>query len=67
MPGENEHRNTELKRGLCADRGSDHRFLANFVRLYLHAAALNLLTRLRRAITKAPTPLSRFGLVCDHE
>lgn len=56
--GESENRNKELKRGLCADRLSDHRFLANFFRLYLHAAALNLLTRLRRAITKAPTPPS---------
>lgn len=56
--GESENRNKELKRGLCADRLSDHRFLANFFRLYLHAAALNLLTRLRRATTKAPTPPS---------
>ena len=61
--GESENRNKELKRGLCADRLSDHRFLANFLRLYLHAAALNLLVRLRRATTKAPTPPS-LG-VCD--
>jgi len=56
--GEGENRNKELQRGLCADRLSDHRFLANFFRLYLHAAALNLLVRLRRATTPAPTPLS---------
>lgn len=56
--GESENRNKELKRGLCADRLSDHRFLANFFRLYLHAAALNLLVRLRRATTKSPTPSS---------
>ncbi len=56
--GESENRNKELKRGLCADRLSDHRFVANFFRLFLHAAALNLLVRLRRATTKAPTPPS---------
>ena len=36
------------------DRLSDYRFLANFFRLYLHAAALNLLTRLRREIADPP-------------
>ena len=56
--GESENRNKELKRGLCADRLSDHRFLANFFRLYLHAAALNLLVRLRRATTRDPSPAS---------
>lgn len=53
--GESENRNKELKRELAADRLSDHRFLANFFRLYLHAAALNLLVRLRRA-TARPLP-----------
>jgi hypothetical protein len=56
--GESENRNKELKRGLCADRLSDHRFMANFFRLCLHAAALNLLVRLRRATTTAPPPHS---------
>jgi hypothetical protein len=56
--GESENRNKELKRGLCADRLSDHRFMANFFRLYLHAAALNLLVRLRRATTRNPSPAS---------
>jgi hypothetical protein len=56
--GESENRNKELKRELAADRLSDHRFLANFFRLYLHAAALNLLVRLRRAVAAGPfTPL----------
>ena len=32
------------------DRLSDHRFVANYFRLYLHAAAMNLLVRLRRFI-----------------
>ncbi len=30
--------------------------MANFFRLFLHAAALNLLVRPRRATTKSPTP-----------
>lgn len=50
--GESENRNKELKRELSADRLSDHRFLANFFRLYLHTAALNLLVRLRRATAR---------------
>src|SRR3954451_8764845 len=36
--GESENRNKELKRELHADRLSDHRFLANYFRLYLHAS-----------------------------
>lgn len=48
--GESENRNKEFKCGLCMDRLSDHRFMANFFRLYLHAAALNLLVRLRQII-----------------
>jgi len=56
LRGESENRNKELKDGLCADRLSDHRFLANFFRLFLHAAALNLLVRLRRATAQGPTP-----------
>jgi len=48
--GESENRNKEFKCGLRMDRLSDHRFLANFFRLYLHAAALNLLVRLRQLI-----------------
>jgi hypothetical protein len=54
--GEAENRNKELKCGLCIDRTSDHRFLANFFRLYLHAAAHNLLVRLRRAFAAPPPP-----------
>lgn len=53
--GESENRNKELKRELSADRLSDHRFIANFFRLYLHAAALNLLVRLRRATARQVT------------
>lgn len=54
--GESENRNKELKRELAADRLSDHRFLATFFRLYLHAAALNLLVRLRRATARPLFP-----------
>jgi hypothetical protein len=38
-----------------ADRLSDHRFLANLFRLYLHAGAFNLLVRLRNHIAQPPT------------
>jgi DDE family transposase len=54
MRGESENRNKELKCALGMDRLSDHRFLANYFRLYLHAAALNLLVRLRREIAAPP-------------
>ncbi len=37
------------------DRLSGHRFVANYFRLYLHAAAMNLLVRLRRFIAE-PLP-----------
>ena len=42
-----ENRNKEFKCDLAMDRLSDHRFVANYFRLYLHAAAMNLLVRLR--------------------
>lgn len=54
--GESENRNKELKCGLSADRLSDHRFLANFFRLFLHTQALNLLVRLRRLVAQPPEP-----------
>lgn len=59
--GEGENRNKELKVGLHADRLSDHRFMANFFRLYLHAASLNLLVRLRRHVRTTFTP-AELGL-----
>jgi Transposase DDE domain group 1 len=52
--GESENRNKELKDGLQADRLSDHRYMANLFRLYLHAAACNLMVRLRRAAGDPP-------------
>jgi Transposase DDE domain group 1 len=45
--GESEHRMDELKNGLKMDRLSCTRFKANFFRLLLHVAAMNLLNRLR--------------------
>jgi Transposase DDE domain group 1 len=63
--GESENRNKELKRELQADRLSDHRFMANFFRLYLHAAALNLLVRLRHAVVQTSPTTAELGLPAD--
>lgn len=63
--GESENRHKELKRGLAADRLSDHRFMANFFRLYLHAAALNLLVRLRHEVADPPAAHDLRAIVCD--
>lgn len=60
--GESENRNKELKCELQADRLSDHRFMANFFRLYLHAAALNLMIRLRRTATLAAQTPVELGI-----
>ena len=65
MRGESENRNKELKTELAADRLSDHRFLANFFRLYLHTAALNLLVRLRHAVVQNPPTSAELGLPAD--
>jgi hypothetical protein len=56
--GESENRNKELKCGLSGDRLSDHRYMANLFRLYMHAAAHNLLVRLRKAVANPPLPMS---------
>jgi hypothetical protein len=55
--GEGENRNKELKCGLSIDRTSDHRFMANYFRLYLHGLAHNLLVRLRRLVAAPPPPI----------
>ena len=52
--GEGENRNKELKRGFGADRLSDHRFMANYFRLYLHCLAANLLARTRQLVADPP-------------
>jgi len=54
LRGESENRNKELKEGVVADRLSCHRFMANYFRLQMHAAALNLLVRLRRVVADPP-------------
>ncbi|MEE9184879.1 MAG: IS1380 family transposase [Acidimicrobiia bacterium] len=52
--GESENRHKELKSGFSGDRLSCHRFLANYFRLQLHVAALNLLIRLRSLVADPP-------------
>lgn len=52
--GESENRNKEIKCGIEADRLSDHRYMANLFRLYLHAEALNLLVRVRSRVADPP-------------
>jgi hypothetical protein len=51
--GQTENWIKDLKRGCFADRLSCHRFLANQVRLLLHAAAYTLLQRLRTWLVAA--------------
>jgi hypothetical protein len=50
MRGESENRHKELKCDLHMDRLSDHRFKANYFRLYLHTLAMTLLVRMRRLV-----------------
>ena len=52
--GESENRNKEFKCEFRAVRLTDHRYLANLFRLYLHIAAANLLVLLRREIAAPP-------------
>jgi len=52
--GESENRNKELKCELCADRLSDHRYMANCFRMFLHCLANNMLVTLRQTIADPP-------------
>ena len=52
--GESENRNKELKCELCADRLSDHRYMANCFRMFLHCLAYGLLLAMRRRIASPP-------------
>jgi hypothetical protein len=63
--GEAENRNKEIKVGLGMDRLSDHRFVANFFRLYLHATAHNLLARMRRHVAAPPLPAEAVVTAAD--
>ncbi len=65
--GESENRNKEWKCGLAGDRLSDHRFLANYLRLYLHGAALNLLVRLRQVVAVPPPPMEEARPAAERE
>lgn len=52
--GESENRNKELKCELSTDRLSDHRYMANCFRMFLHCLAHNMLVSLRRQIAAPP-------------
>jgi hypothetical protein len=54
--GESENRNKEVKCELLGDRLSDHRYMANCFRVFLHALAANLLVRLRQLVADPPPP-----------
>jgi hypothetical protein len=60
--GESENRNKEIKCGLEGDRLSDHRYMANLFRLYMHVAALNLLVRVRALVSNPPPENSEGDL-----
>lgn len=64
--GESENRNKELKCDLAGDRLSNHRFMANFFRLYLHASALNLLVRLRNQLPEPAAKTSAPRVFVPH-
>lgn len=48
---ESKNRDKELKCDLSMDRLSDHRFVANYFRLYLYVTAINLVIRARARVT----------------
>jgi hypothetical protein len=50
--GESENRKRDFQCDLAMDRLSDRRFVANYFRFYLHAAAMNLPVRQRRYIAE---------------
>ena len=54
--GESENRHKEIKVELHGDRLSNHRFMANYFRLLMHALAYNLLVRQRQWIADPPAP-----------
>lgn len=56
MRGEAENRNKEIKVDLAMDRLSDHRFMANYFRLFLHTAAHNLIVRMRQTVRLPELP-----------
>lgn len=63
--GESENRNKELKCELSADRLSDHRYMANCFRMFLHCLANNVLVSLRRTIAAPPAKLPSDALPAE--
>ena len=63
--GESENRHKELKRELKTDRLSDHRFVANFFRLYLHTFAFIVLVRLRHRVAQPSPTSAELGLPAE--
>jgi hypothetical protein len=64
--GESENRNKELKCELCADRLSDHRYMANCFRMFLHCLAYSLLLAMRRRIASPPDEPCLSDPPCPH-
>lgn len=57
--GESENRNKELKCELAADRLSDHRYMANCFRMFLHCLAYSMLLAMRRRVASPPPEPNR--------
>jgi hypothetical protein len=66
LRGDSENRIKELKNDLKADRLSCHRFVANQLRLTLHAAAYVLLTALKRYLKGTVLEKAQIGTIRCH-
>ena len=64
--GESENRNKELKCELGAGRLSDHRYMANCFRMFLHCLAYSLLLAMRRRIASPPEEPYLSAPPCPH-
>lgn len=64
--GESENRNKELKCELGAGRLSDHRYMANCFRMFLHCLAYSLLLAMRRRIASPPDEPCLSVPPCPH-
>jgi hypothetical protein len=64
--GESENRNKELKCELCTDRLSDHRYMANCFRMFLHCLAYSLLLAMRRRVASPPNEPCLPDPPCPH-
>ena len=64
--GESENRNKELKCELGAGRLSDHRYMANCFRMFLHCLAYSLLLAMRRRIASPPDEPCLSAPPCPH-